>query len=751
MTKIFYPVIFVSIIVTIFSIFLLIPNIKSKLKFNNFSFSTIIQKYSFQKNFNYNKLLKEDTASGVFKASHNNLGTIEVLVDNHNKVNSDKISFVLKELNTGNTIYKGEYPSSLMDVGQYFPFGFPIIYDSKGKTYNFEITSLLGTSDNSVSIKKNSKFNIKYIYSKDYLLSNKNETPRFLLSKLGNLSLLFDINIMLKFIILTFTPIFLYYRFIYKKNLFLNQLLTDYIAKVINVISNNKYLLLIFFIYFLIRLRFLDYKQHWDSEWYWNLLLKAVTSLKYAPNFNEAFKQIIENFNFLGHPSMGYISLFSLGQFIDYGNVKYLNITNLLLSLVSIWGFYKILNFFNPNKNKVNYLTTLIFALNPLAIATSISFNLDFPLLVFEIMSLYSLMYKKYIQFILWSLMLIFSKETGLIIYTSQLIGYLVFVYLPSVKFKINKTFIKKLLLLFVPLIIFTSYIIYNGGNFWNSRALENTGNNLSLFRQNGGYFGLAFDKNNILLRSFQIFIMNFTWLIVLPAVGWIVFSKLIKKQSFSIIKKDKLPYLKMILFTFGILVLFNYFYVVMPFARYTVSAVFYVYILTYLIYIRIFINRETLFKYLLLVIAILSFMQIFKAIDFSPRVFYGTNYIGNQISSPVFGYRDGTVYNIQFTFVDYISRQIKRDLSANEYLLMDEGATYYFNNFSISNTVENIDKQTIPDNVRIKYINVPWFLNVEDRINSLNEFFVVENNKQICYSTYCVQIFELKKRIKNE
>ncbi len=511
--------------------------------------------------------------------------------------------------------------------------------------------------------------------------------------------------------------------------------------------NGNKYIIFLLLVYVLSRLLFLSYRPHWDSAWYWQLLLGAVSGIKNVQSLGELFDKFIVSFNFLGHPSMAYATIVSLGQFINYNNVYLLNITNLLLSVLGIWGFYRILYFVYPKKRIENLIMTWLFAFNPLSIATSISFNLDFPLLIFEIMVFYALIYGKRFQLLFWSLLLIFSKETGVLIYLSLTIGFIFFKYIPNIRHKyidgkkINITYFV------APLIVFIIYLLFSKWNFWNPKALENTGNVLSIFREPGGFFGIAFDLKNISTRLFQIFVMNFQWLLSIPICIWMIRAIILKKQSISILlPKDRYIY-KIATFVFIIFVLINLFYVVMPFSRYTVAGVFYLYFIGYFVYLELFRKRIYVMRILLVVFVVLEIIQVFYYFDPSPSLLFGTNYIGSNKSSPVFGYHDGTVYNTQFTFISSLSDKINSNLDDNDYLFADRKATYYFDNININSAIEDLNTVEIPNGKNIKYLNIPWFENLDQSTNIFKDKFSAINKKEICNRKYCAILLDLKKQ----
>lgn len=89
---------------------------------------------------------------GEFQAAYDNLGMVKLRIHTYNRINTTHIMFVLREKgkptpSATNTYATDRFPDRLL-----YPFGFPVITDSKGKTYEFTVESLDGTPDNAIGI-----------------------------------------------------------------------------------------------------------------------------------------------------------------------------------------------------------------------------------------------------------------------------------------------------------------------------------------------------------------------------------------------------------------------------------------------------------------------------------------------------------------------------------------------------------------------------------------------------------------------
>lgn len=123
------------------------------------------------------KLLKNEKISGEFKAGYDNLGIISVHLGlfSHRLENMDRLLFRIREKGSSRWHYETIYDSGFFKSYIYSPFGFPIINNSKGKIYEFEIISSGGTKSNSVTVFKGEPIYItKYKYSSIQMYRSEN-------------------------------------------------------------------------------------------------------------------------------------------------------------------------------------------------------------------------------------------------------------------------------------------------------------------------------------------------------------------------------------------------------------------------------------------------------------------------------------------------------------------------------------------------------------------------------------------------
>ncbi len=138
----------------------------------------------------YNKLLKGNSVRGYFTAEDKNLGIVAVRFQTFLRPayqDEDKLLFQIKEKGSKDWYYENKYRIGFVYDLQFMPFGFPIIHDSKGKTYEFAITSLNGNANNSVAVSNRGQIlTTKYKYTKKELLQDKKLLLIFSIQKFIN-------------------------------------------------------------------------------------------------------------------------------------------------------------------------------------------------------------------------------------------------------------------------------------------------------------------------------------------------------------------------------------------------------------------------------------------------------------------------------------------------------------------------------------------------------------------------------------
>lgn len=167
----------------IFFFLLILVLIKNIRNIQDYNPTVIIKNHSwiFQKNEDIptnNKVFAE------FKAKNDNLGIVSIKFSTDNKVNNNYLQFKIREKGKNDWYYSNKYNVDQFQNYQYFPFGFPEISDSKGKTYQIEIDLPKEKIKDSIQIITNNPFLSKYSFPKKYLLQNKYKIIPFIFNKI---------------------------------------------------------------------------------------------------------------------------------------------------------------------------------------------------------------------------------------------------------------------------------------------------------------------------------------------------------------------------------------------------------------------------------------------------------------------------------------------------------------------------------------------------------------------------------------
>lgn len=209
-----------SIILLIFSLIYVVINKSDQGNSTNYyksskeqsnNLTTITQKEQWKQVSSKYTLLAKKKIGGSFTARTDNLGIIAVPFDTNNKSVNDRIIFRIKQSETTDWYFQATYNTNQIQNNIPFPFGFPIIRNSKNITYTFEIESLNGTPDDSLSLSQASPYFItKYKFTKSELAENPNVLVRFIIAKQEMLTFK-EIMSILMFSL--FSPIILYLVF----------------------------------------------------------------------------------------------------------------------------------------------------------------------------------------------------------------------------------------------------------------------------------------------------------------------------------------------------------------------------------------------------------------------------------------------------------------------------------------------------------------------------------------------------------
>jgi len=153
-------------------------------------FLMLISEYSSNsiQSLKYEELLAGDKIQSEFSANQNYLGIIGVRFWNFYRLNSDSVEFKIKRKGEPNWFYSNVYKTDQFQPNDFFVFGFPIETNSKGKTYQFEISSINGIPGDAIGLSPiEPTYVAKYKYPRELFFSNYKEKLNFIYSKIINI------------------------------------------------------------------------------------------------------------------------------------------------------------------------------------------------------------------------------------------------------------------------------------------------------------------------------------------------------------------------------------------------------------------------------------------------------------------------------------------------------------------------------------------------------------------------------------
>ena len=133
------------------------------------------------------ELLAGQKIKGEFVARENNLGIVAVRFNTFFRINHDVVHFRIREKGSNQWLVENSYTTPQFQPNQYFTFGFPIIENSEGRRYVFEVESEKGKPNNAVALSPIEPIYVtKYQYLKEKILSDNGYLATFLQRKIVN-------------------------------------------------------------------------------------------------------------------------------------------------------------------------------------------------------------------------------------------------------------------------------------------------------------------------------------------------------------------------------------------------------------------------------------------------------------------------------------------------------------------------------------------------------------------------------------
>ncbi len=138
--------------------------------------------------YGFDEFMVGDKATGHFRSEYNNLGVVAVRFTNKNRDSKDVVDFRIKMEGANAWYYQAKYNTDQFLPGKLFPFGFPQIPNSGGKSFVYEIESNKGASGSGIFLDyKKPVYVSVYFFDKNAVVGSLKNSISFAVQKIANI------------------------------------------------------------------------------------------------------------------------------------------------------------------------------------------------------------------------------------------------------------------------------------------------------------------------------------------------------------------------------------------------------------------------------------------------------------------------------------------------------------------------------------------------------------------------------------
>ena len=366
-----------------------------------------------------------------------------------------------------------------------------------------------------------------------------------------------------------------------------------------NYIKTYKLLFLFLIAYFILMLEGLHSWTNWDSKAYYSFItnLKNIT---FSPNDIAAFKSA-------GHMSYAYMFFMAIGEFVLPSYGVGCRLVNIILLMISVIYLNKILNFIFKNNKILNISLTIVFALTPTIWGPIYEQNLEMSILFCFILFFWFYISKKNILATFFGTLLVFTKETSILLVAGVAIGAVILELIKEKNIKriFETSFIKQMLIYYIPCCLFMLYYSIDGSG-WAKNTTADKAKEINVFTVNWIY---------ISGKIKQMFFSNFQWTITILLVFGILSVLFAIRKNKLEIKNCKIGFIIPLLTAYFFFICIQLLYVTYLFPRYIVVNYFFMIVL--LGYVLNFLEiKYNILQVVLVGIMVLFFKETFWTID---------------------------------------------------------------------------------------------------------------------------------------
>lgn len=283
-----------------------------------------------------------------------------------------------------------------------------------------------------------------------------------------------------------------------------------------NIGSNSGVIITMLYCLFTRVIQFGD-RPRWDSLIYYRELIDA------CQNFDFTMTSFLNGFSLVNHPTLGYAGIAAIGEFWDSGGYNGVLVIQLLLNVLMSYCLYRIVEKLLPLCSRLYHtLGTCVVLSTPLTLGTFSYFQPDAGTVYFIVFSIYCYMKKKNILMFFSMILLVLSKEVGIIALAGfgagALLGYVTFEGRERSFWKRTIRFFRKPLgiamgVAMAGFLIYVSLFLKNGGSIWKIAD-----------DKIAGFSTFSLQPAFVIYKWKQFFTLNFNWLIWGTVLFFIVY-----------------------------------------------------------------------------------------------------------------------------------------------------------------------------------------------------------------------------------
>jgi hypothetical protein len=358
-----------------------------------------------------------------------------------------------------------------------------------------------------------------------------------------------------------------------------------------------------------------------------------------------------------GHPSHAFTLYMGLFQMLSPESFLPMLVASVVLYLLSCAAVYRLaeIAFFGPEHSTERALITAVVAAQPALLASVVQPNVDLPLLPAFLWGTVFIIRRRWLPLIAVGCALVFTKETGVLLYVILVAAYAIAMTLPRPSSPRSPTrTVLRLAPLAIPVVLFVAYVAYRK-SVTNQAALWNAGSRKVLVFQ-------------FLFPRIDQYFVNYLAMMLVLSFAWITTTVLVADGAVGVVRairsrpRRALPGSKRRVVRFLVVLGLATMYALTRFsswgnARYLLPVFALTPLMLYAALVR-FGTSPKVRRSVLALLAMLLLISVVRSVDPLSRATYGTFTVGDRdllrmtgVSGECCGAgRDQLVYNLQFT-----------------------------------------------------------------------------------------------------